>query len=259
MKITVIGEKCIDEFIYGNCTRLNPEAPTPVFVEKQKKENLGMAANVVENLLSLGDITIFKFHQPESQIIKKTRYVDEVSNYIMLRVDLEEKVKRIKINDTLIEQIKSSDLLVISDYDKGFLHPGDLDILAKTSNISIIDTKKNIENTWATSFDFIKMNKNEWENPMHVNKNNFIDKTIITCGKYGASWRNKMYHGEEVEVMDVVGAGDSFLAGFSHMFVKSKDPEKSIKFGNLIAANAVKQRGVVNKINNIKDIYDKIK
>jgi sugar/nucleoside kinase (ribokinase family) len=67
-----------------------------------------------------------------------------------------------------------------------------------------------------------------------------------------------MYHGEEVEVMDVVGAGDSFLAGFSHMYVKSKDPEKSIKFGNLIAANAVKQRGVVNKIN-IKDIYDKIK
>ena len=48
MRILVIGEKCIDEFIYGQCTRLNPEAPTPVFIEKKRIENQGMAGNVAE-------------------------------------------------------------------------------------------------------------------------------------------------------------------------------------------------------------------
>ena len=36
MNILVIGEFCIDEFVYGECARLNPEAPTPVFIPKKQ-------------------------------------------------------------------------------------------------------------------------------------------------------------------------------------------------------------------------------
>ena len=49
-KILVIGELCIDRFVYGEVKRLSPEAPVPVFNPKDIIENKGMAGNVVENL-----------------------------------------------------------------------------------------------------------------------------------------------------------------------------------------------------------------
>ena len=50
VKILVIGELCIDEFIYGEVKRLSPEAPVPVFNPVEKTSNRGMAGNVVSNL-----------------------------------------------------------------------------------------------------------------------------------------------------------------------------------------------------------------
>ena len=44
MKVLVIGDSCEDVFIYGNCDRLAPAAPVPVFVETHRKSNRGMAA-----------------------------------------------------------------------------------------------------------------------------------------------------------------------------------------------------------------------
>ena len=52
-KILVIGELCIDKFIYGDVKRLSPEAPIPVFNEIETVENKGMAGNVVENIKSI--------------------------------------------------------------------------------------------------------------------------------------------------------------------------------------------------------------
>ena len=219
MKITVIGEKCIDEFVYGRCTRLNPEAPTPVFIESHRKDNLGMAANVAENIFSLGGVSLFRNHQQKE--IRKTRFVDEVSNYILLRVDSENDVDRIKIDPLMIEQVESSDLLVVSDYDKGYLYPDDLKMLASLAKASVIDTKKPIQDIWAQEFDFIKMNSKEWSNSAHENKERYLEKAIITQGKNGAVWNGKSYKGVEAEVMDVAGAGDSFLAGFAHRWINS--------------------------------------
>ena len=43
MSILVIGESCLDVFMYGECKRLCPEAPVPVFNPTHKVENGGMA------------------------------------------------------------------------------------------------------------------------------------------------------------------------------------------------------------------------
>ena len=252
MKITIIGEKCIDEFVYGDCTRLNPEAPTPVFIENYRKINLGMASNVAENLVSLGGIEIVRRHQRVE--IRKTRFVDETSNYILLRADSEKNVDRIEIDKELIEHITTSDLLVVSDYDKGYLHPEDLKVVASFAKASVIDTKKPIQDIWAQEFDFIKMNSKEWSNSAHENKERYLEKAIITQGKNGAVWNGKSYKGVEAEVMDVAGAGDSFLAGFAHRWINSAgDVESAIAFGNEIAALVVKRRGVVNKIGEVAE------
>ena len=90
--VLVIGDNCIDEFIYGSAFRLAPEAPVPVFNPVFEETNNGMAGNVVANLQALGINTHFVCN---TENVVKTRYVDDRSGQILLRVDKNDKVKRI--------------------------------------------------------------------------------------------------------------------------------------------------------------------
>ena len=75
MRIIVIGESCLDRFIYVETKRLSPEAPVPVLTPIETTENKGMSGNVVENLKSLNkDLHIIHWYQDKD--ITKTRYVD---------------------------------------------------------------------------------------------------------------------------------------------------------------------------------------
>ena len=84
LKILLIGDSCTDEYVYGTCERLNPEAPVPILRFNRKETTRGMAWNVRENLMSFG-IEVFILTNKESII--KTRYIDEKSNQHILRVD----------------------------------------------------------------------------------------------------------------------------------------------------------------------------
>ena len=90
MKILVIGDSCTDVFIYGRCTRLNPEAPIPIFEPTKTVTNQGMAGNVVANLNKLGveKVELISNHE----LITKTRYVEYKSNQMLLRVDSNDSV-----------------------------------------------------------------------------------------------------------------------------------------------------------------------
>ena len=50
MKVLVVGDSCKDKFIYGECKRICPEAPVPVFKSLRTVESGGMAMNVCNNL-----------------------------------------------------------------------------------------------------------------------------------------------------------------------------------------------------------------
>ena len=52
--VLLIGDSCTDEWAYGSCDRLSPEAPIPVMKFREHQSAPGMAANVYENLKSLG-------------------------------------------------------------------------------------------------------------------------------------------------------------------------------------------------------------
>ena len=52
--VLLIGDSCTDEWVYGSCDRLSPEGPIPVMKYQEKQTAPGMAANVNENLKSLG-------------------------------------------------------------------------------------------------------------------------------------------------------------------------------------------------------------
>jgi len=85
-KILVIGDSCIDKFVYGKCDRICPEAPVPVFTPIETVENGGMATNVSTNISSLEPSIQVTLHT-NANVIKKTRYVDFKTNQMLVRVD----------------------------------------------------------------------------------------------------------------------------------------------------------------------------
>ena len=50
MKVVVIGETCIDKFIYCKINRLSPEAPVPILLEEQQDFSIGGAGNLAVNI-----------------------------------------------------------------------------------------------------------------------------------------------------------------------------------------------------------------
>lgn len=247
-KILLMGETCLDIFQYGKCNRLNPEAPTPVFTPTYKNQNFGMAANVRLTMEHIGlDVTMLT--NSNNKIIKH-RYVDEDSNYILLRVDNEDELEPITMNRLKEIDFGSYDAVVISDYDKGLLDEHIMEnifILCEGKTPTFLDTKKKIGD-WASSCKFIKINKKEYNNPKHYNflvGKNMEDKLIVTLGKDGCMYRGENFKTKEVSVMDVVGAGDTFMAGLVYGVLHLDNMKYSIQLANNLARDVVSKRGVV--------------
>lgn len=54
LKILIIGDLMIDQYVWGDANRLSPEAPVPIVNVQKESSTLGGAGNVAQNLLSLG-------------------------------------------------------------------------------------------------------------------------------------------------------------------------------------------------------------
>ncbi|NDB55810.1 hypothetical protein EB169_08295 [archaeon] len=245
VKILVIGELCIDEFIYGEVKRFSPEAPVPVFNPIEKNTNMGMAGNVVSNLNFLyEDIEVLHWHQTDK--ITKSRYCDKVSNHMFIRIDDEKTPcdSLMYLSPNQRKTLSETDVVIVSDYDKGFLNNDMLCEIGKLGKLSIIDTKRVITQDIVDSFDFIKVNKTEYYNNKTIVDDN--PKTfLITKGKEGVVFDNIIYESPNPQdTIDVSGAGDTFVAGFTLKYILSKDIIESIRYSNEICSDVVNKKGV---------------
>lgn len=245
--VLVIGDTCFDEFVYGTAVRLAPEAPVPVFNPTNKTLNPGMAGNVVENLNALGLKTYFISNSEPTPT--KTRYVDDRSGQILLRVDANDKVERIS-EDTLKNISNNSyngvtiNAIIISDYDKGFLEEEDIDFICRNNSNVFIDTKK-ILGSWCKYASYIKINHVEYQRTEYtIQELGIENKMIITLSSKGCQHKNKIYPVEKVQIRDVSGAGDTFLSGLVSEFILTKNIEKAIKFAQQCATVVVQKPGV---------------
>lgn len=244
MKILVFGEYCEDVFIYGESKRLSPEAPVPVFIPHRTTTNPGMSGNVVRNIKSLSDDLWYNLFC-QSEKIKKTRIVDEKSNHMFIRIDEgEEHISPINLDDDKIDNIMESDIIIVSDYNKGFLDEKSLIEIGRNSKLSILDSKKNLTEDIINSFTFIKVNEHEYNNNRYLVESN-PKKFIVTLGMNGCSYDGKIYKSPSPkQTMDVSGAGDTFTASFILKYYQTKNIEESIQFANEMASIVVSKRGV---------------
>lgn len=241
MNILVIGESCTDKFIYGEVNRLSPEAPVPVFTPLETTQNPGMAGNVVANVQAI-ESSYKVIHLAQEESIYKTRYVDIKTNHMFIRVDEgENNLTPFKWTPLMDVHLGQADVVIVSDYNKGFLHNIHLQTIAKKAKLSILDSKRKLDNNTIKDFTFVKLNESEHKNNPDLSHPGLI----ITLGSRGA-W----YNGQVIpqpypqQTIDVSGAGDTFVASFILEYFKFKDVKNAIVYANEAAAKVVSKRGV---------------
>jgi len=153
-RVVVLGDVMLDEFIWGDVTRISPEAPVPVVNIKRESMHLGGAANVLANITAIGasgnviavvgrDAAAEKLReslrkdggvQTDDMLIAddkrpttiKTRII--AHNQMVVRADREHRgAVNGNIESQVVEAVKraiaDAHALIVSDYDKGVITP----------------------------------------------------------------------------------------------------------------------------------------
>jgi len=230
-KILLVGDNCIDVYQYGTVDRISPEAPVPIFKYSHKEQRPGMAGNVNNNLKALG----CRVDYLHSETSMKTRLIDSRSKQQMIRIDDDVEATPITF-DTAIPDIY--DAVVVSDYNKGTVSYELIEELIALSIPIFIDTKKTDLERFQGSW--VKINELEYSKIKSE-----CTGLIVTRSSKGAS---AVHHditvpSPVVEVVDVTGAGDTFLAALAYQFLITKDIKSAMEFATKAASITVQHQG----------------
>ena len=240
MKVLVIGDIILDKYIYGTSKRISPEAPVPVVTFTEEKTTMGGAALVYDNLVSLGvDVTLCNTEQSNSV---KSRVICD--GHYITRIDDDKQAD----GDAVLQIVKKSDFtpydyVILSDYDKGTLSKADKIIrhINKFGCKVIVDPKTDMskyKDAW-----LVKPNEKEEKEYFKNWKGNII--TTRASDNVTAKIEDNNYNipVETVEVADVTGAGDCFLAGFVYGLTKEYSYKKCLELAVKGSTESVKHAG----------------
>jgi len=233
MRILVIGDACIDEYRYGEIRRVNPESTAPLLNFEDSEEKLGMAFNVAKNLRSFG--AVVELLVP-TEMSRKIRYIDCRTGEHLLRVDHD-----VQAQSCLVGSKYMFDAIVISDYDKGFVTNEVIQKLRKRFKGPIyMDTKKHNLADFADIY--IKINERELYESTSIPDPEHL---IVTYGAKGCGYKDSLYPAKVIEVVDVCGAGDVFLAAMVYKHLETGDMGQALPFANEKAAISCQSIGAV--------------
>lgn len=150
--VLCVGDLMLDEFVYGEVSRISPEAPAPVIAAQRSELNVGGAGNVARNIAALGAGCIFvglvgnddagrmfKAELAKERLIepllitdatrpttRKVRFVSEHFSTHMLRADWEQAAPASaaveqQLSDAAVAALPRADIVLLSDYAKGAL------------------------------------------------------------------------------------------------------------------------------------------
>jgi D-beta-D-heptose 7-phosphate kinase / D-beta-D-heptose 1-phosphate adenosyltransferase len=150
--VLCVGDLMLDEFVYGEVSRISPEAPAPVIAVQRSETDIGGAGNVARNIASLGARCIFVglvgedeagarlkaelgresliesvlVCDPSRPTTRKVRFVSEHFSTHMLRADWESTAPASapteqQLIDAILPLLPRADIVLLSDYAKGVL------------------------------------------------------------------------------------------------------------------------------------------
>jgi D-beta-D-heptose 7-phosphate kinase/D-beta-D-heptose 1-phosphate adenosyltransferase len=241
MKVLVIGDVIIDKYIYGTSTRISPEAPVPVITYIEEKETRGGAGLVYENLKSLGvDVDMF---ETQGQVSVKTRIICD--GHYVTRIDDDAQANGTEVLKQVQEtNFSQYDYVLLSDYNKGVLDEA-REIIKHINTFNckiIVDPKENqwfYEGAWLVKPNYSEFESLEFDNWQgNIITTNAGEEVIATID--GKRYEVPV---DNLEVADVTGAGDCFLASFVYALTKGYDCEKAIKVAVRGSTESVKHAG----------------
>ncbi|MBO4738884.1 MAG: hypothetical protein J5606_04905 [Bacteroidales bacterium] len=215
LKILVVGDVMLDDYVVGTASRLSPEAPVPVVDVEKRYVRLGGAANVALNLKALGATpilcsvigknekdTLFLqtmqeadlptmgiVQSPNRKITVKHRVL--ANNVQLLRLDDEQRNSlseedRQALMGKIVQLVdeKQIDAILFEDYDKGVIDTILIDEIVKVANakhipITIDPKKKNFQQYHhATIFkpNFKELKEGLNVADLQINDNAFVSK-----------------------------------------------------------------------------------
>ncbi len=261
----VIGDVMIDRYIVGTANRISPEAPVPVILWKRTDDKLGGAANVAANLKAMGctvsimglcgndaDAVILEklvedigcdhvhlLYDTSRPTTVKTRIVAELHQIARIDHEIDDEInadlqkKGLLILTEIFTQNKI-DVLILQDYNKGFLHTGwihKIIELAVEHRIKIAVDPKKLHFFDYRGVDLFKPNLKEAAQILNFNSNEasnlaLLSKTLkdkllckklmITLASEGIWIASDQVHQQFLtrprKVADVSGAGDTVIS-----------------------------------------------
>jgi rfaE bifunctional protein kinase chain/domain len=293
LRVLVVGDVMLDRYVTGDVHRISPEAPVPVLTVGSERVVAGGAANVALNCSSMGaNVEVCGWFGKDAQgeqlmelllnnkidvdqsfcfsgapTISKTRVTS--GNQQICRVDRENSSHEYqpdlsKLFDVFAAKAIQSDLVIISDYGKGFVTNELLELLRIKSSFTAVDPKpsrllnycnpdlltpnraealelagksrqmkesfpkEQITQEIFSKFSPIKLAITLGAEGMLLGENGRVEDTIPTAAR---------------EVFDVSGAGDTVIALLAMGLVAGGDFVESAKLANLAAGIVVGKIG----------------
>ncbi len=162
---------------------------------------------------------------------------------MFLRLDEgETNISKADLNSERLLELSNFDIVIVSDYYKGFISNDDLINIGKKSKISILDSKRKLTKEIVNSYTFVKLNEKEsLQNSELLECNNIL----ITLGSRGTKFNDELYPSPNPqETIDVSGAGDTFTSSFILKYIETGDIKSSIIWANEMSSIVVSKRGV---------------
>ena len=301
-RVLVVGDVMMDRYVWGDAERISQEAPVILLRADRREERLGGASSVATMLRALGakvqlagvvgndhdggrvrqmltDLTI----DHEAVITDVTRPSTVKERYVgraqhrhpqqMIRVDYED---RRAISDEVRKQmmlaiqshLKKTDIVLISDYDKGVCTPGLLSAVISASramNVRVIAdpirghdyrkyhgcsaiTPNRLEAGLATGRVLNDMNE-VWDAAAQLQEKLDLEAAVITIDKDGMALKHrdgrvKHFPTRPRHVYDITGAGDMVMSVLALALAAGADYDQAIPLANIAGGLEVEKIGV---------------
>jgi len=289
-RVLVYGDVMLDRYFHGDATRISPEAPVPVVNIVKIETRPGGAANVAQNIATLGgqvtlcglvgeDVYATELKTslnplnidcrflcvPDFHTITKLRVLGQHQQ--LIRLDFEKAREEIVNDDALFadycEQLKSAQIVVLSDYSKGALcHVERLIAIARKNNVPVLIDPKHKDYSRYAGATILTPNLKEFESIVGVcrdlshviekalellHKVN-IESLLVTLGKDGMVFIKPgqeavHFHTKARDVFDVTGAGDTVIAVLAAGIAAGMDTIAAVELANIAAGVAVGRLG----------------
>jgi D-beta-D-heptose 7-phosphate kinase/D-beta-D-heptose 1-phosphate adenosyltransferase len=301
-RVLVLGDVMLDRYVWGDAERISQEAPVILLRADRREERLGGASSVATMLQALGARTsvigvvgadVDGLHarriltdlgidaegvvaDPERPTSVKERYIGRAQArhpQQMIRVDYEsrepvgEAIER-QLADALVAKIHESDIVLVSDYDKGVCTPGLLRVaieVAKSRGIRVIAdptrggeyakyrgcsslTPNRLEAGLATGRT-ISTTEDALAVAAQLRDTLQLEAGIVTLDKDGmalahSDGRSAIFPTRPRQVYDITGAGDMVMATLGLALAAGADYADAIRLANVAGGLEVEKIGV---------------